>query len=147
MSAVEKWRANKAREAAAAARGDDTGASDANSSSTAASINESNRRRLEIQRKRREQRTNYESGSESEGVGSSRGAKFKAIQDRMKTPVKERLKRTLERSREVDSDEENKGNNGQDEEEEEDDGIIIIIATAGGMAPGHRHSRGGCLGL
>ena len=27
-----------------------------------------------------------------------------------------------------------------------DDGIIII-ATAGGMAPGHRHSRGGCLGL
>ncbi len=118
---MERWKAKREREGKGAARpsGGGTDIEDGPNSSSAASMRESNKRRLEIQRRRQEQRTNYESGSESEGVSSRRSGKLKAIQDRLKTPTKERLRRTLEKADEEDSDEENKVDNDQEEEDAE----------------------------
>ena len=129
MSAVERWRAKKAL-AGNQTAGVGDGGSDAedgpdNSSST--SMRELNRRRLEIQKKRKEQRNKYDSGSESEGMTSKRsGSKLRAIQDRMKTPTKERLRRNLEKAIDEDSDEENQGDKNQELDDGDDDANEII---------------------
>ena len=126
MSAVEKWKANRQRREAARQSGVRRDTEDGPDSSSATSIRESNNKRLEIQRMRKQQRSNYESGSESEGYSSRRsGGKLKAIRDRIKTPIKERF-RPLDKASDDDSDEENQVDNNQDEDL---DGVYESITT------------------